>query len=422
MTHPMPVSREQLHAEVWADPVAEVAKRYSVSGSFLARVCKRLNVPCPPRGYWAAVKGGRTPSVSALPPAHPGDKKEWTPGGGDGLLSRVPTATSASTAALSNVSPKRHPLLFGAEDELASGRPTKTGYLRPTRQLFPDIVVSPEQLKRTLSLASRLYNELEARGLDVRIAAKDSGLRTCGLDHRVDLTPRTMENSGPSYPIVQAWRPLRPTVVFSADVAIALTVYELSEYVSVYNDWLGAKQYIRKPDGYERCDMPCGMLAIRVASPYLNAGWAKVWQEKERGDLIAQLPTIADLVVRAAPDIAKLAADGERKRIEDEQRWEESQRRWDQERVQAAASAQLEASRAKLADLIVAWRRSRDLEDFLEAAAREVSALDTGAREVAEQQLAKAREALAPVRAVEVLQFWSQPSPRGFNIPGPNPG
>ena len=44
----MPVSREQLHAEVWAEPVAKVAKRYEVSGSFLARVCERLNVPRPP--------------------------------------------------------------------------------------------------------------------------------------------------------------------------------------------------------------------------------------------------------------------------------------------------------------------------------------------------------------------------------------
>ncbi len=48
-----PVSREQLYAEVWAEPMTKVALKYKVSSSFMARVCNWLNVPRPERGYWA---------------------------------------------------------------------------------------------------------------------------------------------------------------------------------------------------------------------------------------------------------------------------------------------------------------------------------------------------------------------------------
>ena len=50
----VPVSREELYGLVWSEPMTKVAARYEVSSSFLARVCARLNVPRPPRGYWAS--------------------------------------------------------------------------------------------------------------------------------------------------------------------------------------------------------------------------------------------------------------------------------------------------------------------------------------------------------------------------------
>lgn len=416
----MAVSREQLHAEVWAEPVAEVAKRYGVSGSFLARVCERLNVPRPPRGYWAAVKEGRTLPVPALPPTHPGDEKEWTPGGVTGRVTRVPTSPSVSTELVSRVTAKRHPLLIGAEQELESGRPMKEGYLRPRRQLFPDIFVSRDEMKRALSLASRLYNEIQARGHEVRIAAKDSGLMTASLDHRIDLRPRTEEHFGPRYPAVQFWRPPRPTVVFVGDVAIGLSVYEVSEYVRVHDDWLGSRVFIRKPDGNEKRDMPMGLLAIQVDAPYRWTGWSKTWRETKRGDLVTQLPAIVEDIIRAAPEVAKKAAAAERQYVEWKDRQAEEERVRARERAAAAAKAELDASRRRLAELIALWRRGRDLAAFLDAAAIEVAALDPAAREVAELQLARARDTLAPIPAVEVLRSWSEPMPAGFDIPFPS--
>ncbi len=69
----MPISREQLYEEVWAEPMLKVAERHEVSSSFLTRVCRRLNVPCPFRGYWARHAAGANVSRPALPKAQPGD-------------------------------------------------------------------------------------------------------------------------------------------------------------------------------------------------------------------------------------------------------------------------------------------------------------------------------------------------------------
>jgi hypothetical protein len=51
--------REKLYEEVWKEPVLVVANRYGVSNVALAKACRKLAVPLPPRGYWAKVQAGR---------------------------------------------------------------------------------------------------------------------------------------------------------------------------------------------------------------------------------------------------------------------------------------------------------------------------------------------------------------------------
>ncbi len=45
-----------LYEEVWAKPVVDVAVQYGVSDVAIHKICKSLNVPVPPRGYWAKLK------------------------------------------------------------------------------------------------------------------------------------------------------------------------------------------------------------------------------------------------------------------------------------------------------------------------------------------------------------------------------
>jgi hypothetical protein len=51
-------NRATLYEQVWSQPVQEVAKSYGISGVRLGKVCRKLQVPVPPRGYWARVQNG----------------------------------------------------------------------------------------------------------------------------------------------------------------------------------------------------------------------------------------------------------------------------------------------------------------------------------------------------------------------------
>ncbi len=67
-----PVDRETLYEEVWADPVKVVAQRYGISDVGLAKICKKLSIPIPSRGYWAKVKAGKIMRKIPLPALPPG--------------------------------------------------------------------------------------------------------------------------------------------------------------------------------------------------------------------------------------------------------------------------------------------------------------------------------------------------------------
>jgi ankyrin repeat protein len=62
------LSREELFERVWAKPVDTVAKECGMSGRGLKKVCERLSVPVPPRGYWARVSAGKPVRRMKLPP------------------------------------------------------------------------------------------------------------------------------------------------------------------------------------------------------------------------------------------------------------------------------------------------------------------------------------------------------------------
>src|SRR6476659_1321995 len=84
----MRITREELYKEIWNEPATKLAYRYDVSSSYLARVCEALNVPHPPRGYWARRAVGEQVPIPPLPPAGPGDPLSWEKG--VAVLERLP--------------------------------------------------------------------------------------------------------------------------------------------------------------------------------------------------------------------------------------------------------------------------------------------------------------------------------------------
>jgi len=61
-------NREEIYREIWSEPIQHVAKRYKLSDVGLAKVCRKLNIPRPGRGYWAIKAAGKTtPKRPPLP-------------------------------------------------------------------------------------------------------------------------------------------------------------------------------------------------------------------------------------------------------------------------------------------------------------------------------------------------------------------
>jgi hypothetical protein len=66
------VTRDELYALVWGKPMSRLAEEFGITGNGLAKVCDRLDVPYPPRGYWAKKEAGKPTVTFKLPPRKPG--------------------------------------------------------------------------------------------------------------------------------------------------------------------------------------------------------------------------------------------------------------------------------------------------------------------------------------------------------------
>ncbi|MBX9660348.1 MAG: hypothetical protein K2X00_17455 [Nitrospiraceae bacterium] len=62
------VVKHNLHDQVWSTPMARLAKEYGISDVALAKICKKLNVPYPGRGYWRRKETGKAVKQLPLPP------------------------------------------------------------------------------------------------------------------------------------------------------------------------------------------------------------------------------------------------------------------------------------------------------------------------------------------------------------------
>lgn len=66
------MNRDDLYRQVWSHPMTHVARELGKSDVAIAKLCRRLEVPVPPRGYWAKLKAGKEVTQTPLPAAAAG--------------------------------------------------------------------------------------------------------------------------------------------------------------------------------------------------------------------------------------------------------------------------------------------------------------------------------------------------------------
>jgi hypothetical protein len=134
MGHNQPWDRDKLYAEVWAEPLIKVAKRYNMSDVAIAKACRKLKIPLPGRGYWARMAAGQKVAQEPLPNATdipivehtvndpaPADK-------GDDFEGFIAPEKAAEFLSIE----RRH-LICGIPGEQRSGR------MRSANQIFKDV-------------------------------------------------------------------------------------------------------------------------------------------------------------------------------------------------------------------------------------------------------------------------------------------
>ncbi len=63
---PIVLKREDLYKEVWSTPILQLAEKYDISDVALAKICRKMCIPRPPRGYWAKFANGQSIRRSPL--------------------------------------------------------------------------------------------------------------------------------------------------------------------------------------------------------------------------------------------------------------------------------------------------------------------------------------------------------------------
>lgn len=61
------LTRQQFYDLVWSKPMVQVAADFGMSDVAIAKRCKVVQVPVPPRGYWAKIAAGHKPARTPLP-------------------------------------------------------------------------------------------------------------------------------------------------------------------------------------------------------------------------------------------------------------------------------------------------------------------------------------------------------------------
>ena len=184
------VQRQALYEQVWAQPMTKVAKEYGISNVALAKICKKLNVPYPWRGYWRRKETGKAVKQLPLPPNADPRKQTATiqktiqPEAVAHMSEDTSQRITAEQAPEQKIEVpdrlgKTHRLLSGHLTEWRSASVDVYGAIRSGSLRQLNIRVSKQNLSRALRIMNTLFVALEARGHQVGI--QDGYKKTLGV-------------------------------------------------------------------------------------------------------------------------------------------------------------------------------------------------------------------------------------------------
>jgi len=308
---PTAVSREELHRLVWETPMVRLGERFGISGNGLAKICRRLDIPYPPRGHWAKKAAGHKVMTVPLPAAQ----------------SNTPASVRISPTEPEDVDDPNSPIQQALDDARS-----KTASLHV-----------PERLNRPHAIIAGWLADHERRKQEAkreRDPWRRDLLRPVEFSeqdrrrHRIlDALFKELERQGVR--IIQGnYRAL------SAEIAGEKIEFELREKQKQIRRPLTEKERKREPwnkKGVKQELQPSGFLVF-VIKTYLVGSLRREWLEKASKPMEELLPDIMATFIAAGPllaeqrraqeERARLHAIAEQRREQERQKRKRDQNRW----------------------------------------------------------------------------------------------
>jgi len=166
------LTREELYHLVWVTPMIRLAERFGISDVGLSKICKRLDVPTPPLGWWAKKAAGKKVKTAPLPDWRPGIPKQATiaptPDQEAGLRDAIGEQAQRITAiAIPKRLARPHPLIGGwiadHRSRQEEARRERDPWVRDLHRV-PDLTTVERRRHRVLQA---LFQALEREGATI---------------------------------------------------------------------------------------------------------------------------------------------------------------------------------------------------------------------------------------------------------------
>lgn len=164
------LTREELYKKVWETSRLQLQNEFGISNVAINKRCKKLEIPRPPRGYWAKLKAGQNPEKVPLPKLpEPLEFKQ---------------AKVAKSIKEVQASDDLHPFAQALQTYLSKSKPESDKRVKTDRNNLPPVQVSKDLVARTVSIFNAVIVELQNHGIKIR---KGGGVYSPAYFHRKNM-------------------------------------------------------------------------------------------------------------------------------------------------------------------------------------------------------------------------------------------
>jgi len=333
------LKRETLYKMVWSEPVSKLAQEYGLSDRGLGKICKRLEIPVPGRGYWQMKKKGlempipplkTTKKINAAGTYIHRKSKPQRDGEQDRETCGLITAEKLPENKIMVPSSLEYPhsLIMKTKKNLIGAKVDAVGLKRPRVGGCLDIRVGQENIDRAMLIMDTLVKALEIRGFDISVAKEPPFTTTISIMDEVI-----------EFALIEGLNRAEKK----------LTAAQMKEKEK--HPWM----YNRQEYDYS----PNGILSLAIKSEdALNV--RKTWSDGRKQRLEDCLNSFVGGLIKVSIAIKELRAERERR----EREWQEQRRqREESERIRRE-----EEEKMKVLDReVTSWYRSQQIRSYIDA-------------------------------------------------------